>query len=75
MDGEAHFVESVGGEVAGFGVALLLVFGFLVLGVAAVEEVDACLQSCGVFIEPAVVVEGIGVGFAGGEDFPGTIHF
>ncbi len=44
----------------------------LVLAVAAVEEVDKGIKGGGVLVHPAVVVEGIGVGLAGGEDFPVT---
>ena len=75
LGAEAHFVEGVGGEVAAFGEAFLFVFGGFVLGVAAVEEVDAVSEGGGVFVDPAVVVEGVGVGLAGGEDFAGALDF
>ncbi len=69
LDAEAHSVEGVGGEVAGFGEAFFLVLGGFVLGIAAVEEVDGSAEGGGVFIEPAVVVEGVGMEKAGGVNF------
>ena len=36
LDAEAHFVEGVGSEVAGFGEAFFLVLGGFVLGIAAI---------------------------------------
>lgn len=56
LDAEGHFVEGVGGDVAAFGEAFLFVFGGLVLGIAAVEEIDGGGEGGGVFIDPAVVV-------------------
>lgn len=73
LGAEAHFVEGVSGEVAALGEAFFLVLGGFVLGIAAVEEVDAGGEGGGVFADPAVVVEGVGVGLAGGEDFLGAV--
>lgn len=75
LGAEAHFVERVGGEVAALGEAFLFVLGGFVLGVAAVEQVDGGVEGGGVFIDPSVVVEGVGVGLAGGEDFFGAVDF
>jgi len=75
LDAEALFVEGVGGEVAAFGEAFFVVLGGFVLGIAAVEEVDEGGEGAGVFIDPAVVVESVGVGLAGGEDFFGALDF
>ena len=73
MNALAHFVEGVGGEGAAFGEALFLVLGGFVLGVAVVEEGDGGGEGGGVFVDPAVVVERVGVGLAGGEDFAGAV--
>jgi hypothetical protein len=73
LDGEALFVEGVGGEVAALGEAFFLVFGGFVLGIAAVEEIDGGGEGGGVIVDPAMVVEGIGVGLASGEDFFGAV--
>ncbi len=73
LDALAHFVEGVGGEVAGLGEAFLFVLGAFVLGIAVVEEVDGGGEGGGVFVDPAVVVEGVGVGLAGGEDLAGAV--
>ena len=43
------------------------------LVVAAIDEVDYGIKSGGVLVKPAVVVEGVGVGLAGGEDFVGAL--
>ena len=73
LDAEAHFVEGVSGEVTALGETFFLVLGGFVLGVAAVEEVDGGGEGGGVFTNPAVVIKGVGVGLAGGEDFFGAV--